>query len=212
MSQQLRVIAATALTMAACSTGCYLGGTARVRPPAIDPARAGSGAIRQYDTNEDGIIQNEELERAPALKAAVRQLDTDRDGGISADEIAARVRAWQASQVGRMSLGCLVTYKGRALAGATVTFEPEKFLGSEIRPCSGLSDESGIVILSVAPQGNDDVQGADCGLYLVRISKQVGGKEIVPARYNSATTLGEEVAIDAAGLQKGMLRFDLSGP
>ena len=35
------------------------------------------------------------------------------------------------------------------------------------------------------------------GFYRVRISKQVNGKEAIPARYNTSTTLGIEVAPDA---------------
>jgi hypothetical protein len=34
------------------------------------------------------------------------------------------------------------------------------------------------------------------GLYKVKISKKVNGKELIPAKYNEATVLGQEVAPD----------------
>ncbi len=193
-------------------SGCSVGGPPRIYPPSISPAAAGRGAMEQYDTNKDGLVNGDELENAPSLKAAIKQLDTNKDGGVSADEIADRIRAWQASKVGRMSAGCVVTLRGRPLSDARVTFEPEKFLGNEIEPCSGITDESGIASLSVKQKKKGDPPGAACGLYLVRISKRQDGKEIVPARYNTETILGQEVALDAAGMQTGLVRFELTGP
>ena len=40
----------------------------------------------------------------------------------------------------------------------------------------------------------DDYPGIYVGLYRVRISKKVDGKETLPARYNTATELGREIA------------------
>jgi len=192
-------------------SGCFFGGPSRVHPPDISASAAGSGSMERYDTNKDGVVKGDELEKAPSLKAAIKQLDADGDGGVSADEVADRVRAWQDSKVGKMSVSCMVTVNGKGLAGANVTFEPEEFLGTEIKPCTGTTDEKGIANLTMEVQG-DDPPGVACGLYLVRISKQEGGRELLPARYNTGTTLGKEAALDAEEMQEGMVRFELTVP
>jgi hypothetical protein len=44
--------------------------------------------------------------------------------------------------------------------------------------------------------------GAHFGLYKVRISKIVNGKESIPSRYNSETILGQEISYDDPALKK----------
>lgn len=196
---------------ASLAAGCSQVSPPRVHPPSISASEAGVQAVEQYDTNKDEIIQQEELQHAPSLRMASKRLDLDGDGGISADEVAARIEAWQASNVGRMSASCVVLLNGRPLADAHVNFEPERFLGGDIPSSAGTSNEAGIAILSVQ-ESSDHVPGVPCGLYLVRISKVERGKEIIPARYNTQTTLGEEVAMDAASVKSGMVRFELTSP
>ena len=67
---------------------------------------------------------------------------------------------------------------GKPLAGATVTYEPEPFLGSSYQAHQGLTDVSGTAILD--PEFKD-YPGLYVGLYTVRISKQEYGKETLPA-------------------------------
>jgi hypothetical protein len=55
----------------------------------------------------------------------------------------------------------------------------------------------------------DTPPGLQLGFYKVRISKQVGGKESIPAIYNSETTLGQQISPDDPALLKQNLRFDL---
>jgi len=43
-------------------------------------------------------------------------------------------------------------------------------------------------------------RGVGLGLYRVRISKKVDGQETIPARYNTETELGVEVAQDNGNL------------
>lgn len=185
--------------------GCFGGGPARVRPPSIDAGAAGRVAMEQYDANKDGVVKGEELDNAPSLKAALKQLDKNSDGGVDAAEVTARVRQWQDSKVGKMAVSCIVTFNKKPLAGAKVTFEPEKFLGANLKPCEGVTDASGAVALT----DGGDLPGCPPGLYLVRISKQEGDKELIPAKYNTATTLGKEIALDAEGMLEGAIRFDL---
>ena len=53
-----------------------------------------------------------------------------------------------------------------------------------------------------------NLTGVSCGLYQVRISRQVGGKEMIPEEYNAKTTLGVEISPDAEWVKTG-LGFDL---
>lgn len=186
--------------------GCSRG-PSPILPPEIDASAAGPLAIEQYDADGNGLIQGAELDGAPALKAAVENLDTDGDGAVSADEITARVRAWQSTNVGKMSLSCTVSRRGVPLPGATVKFVPEKFLGHEIRTATGQTDQFGVAVLSVPldPDRPGDVPGVHCGLYSVEITKP--GTDIA-ARYNTQTTLGQEVADDSARVRRG-IDFDL---
>src|SRR5262245_76907 len=78
------LVGATLATLTACNSG-----PARVTQPYIDSSAAGEGAMQQYDTNGDGVVNGEELEKAPGLKAALPRLDSNGDKGISADEVAA---------------------------------------------------------------------------------------------------------------------------
>lgn len=48
------------------------------------------------------------------------------------------------------------------------------------------------------------------GLYRVKISKLVNGKEIVPPKYNEQTILGQELAGDVPGIASGGVAFALS--
>ena len=176
-------------------SGCDRG-PARVNQPRIDASDAGSSAIEQYDTNQDGQIAGEELQKAPALLAALPRLDANSDGGVSAEEIASRVKAWQQMGTGLTSFGFTVTLDGSPLTEATVTFEPESFLGDEIKPASCVTDFFGGGGATIAKEDRPaptSPPGMHLGLYKVRISKIGGGKETIPAKYNTQTVLGQEV-------------------
>jgi len=211
MSQRIASVSVLVVVTAALAAfGCF-GGPSRVHPPGISASAAGSGAMEQYDTDQDGTVKGPELEKAPSLKAAIKQLDANSDGGVSADEVSDRVGKWQESKVGLMSLACTVKLNGKPLEGATVTFDPEKFLGTEVKPATGTTDKNGIANVSIEVEKGEP-GGVACGLYLVRISKQAGGTEVIPAKYNTETTLGKEVALDAEGMQEAMVEFELTSP
>ncbi len=185
--------------------GCWSRGPARLHPPGINASAAGSGAMEQYDTDGNGKVCGDELEKAASLKAALKNLDKNGDGCVSADEVTARVEAWQDSKIGRMSLSCTVTRNGKPLPGAAVNFVPEKYLGDELKGCTGKTDKNGVAILTIP---DADPPGAACGLYLVEISKKEGGTETIPAQYNTQTTLGQEASQDAENIEMG-IAFDL---
>lgn len=186
------------------AVGCSKG-PSRLHPPAINASAAGSQAVEMYDTDKDGKISGAELDKCPALKAAIGQIDDTGEGAVTAAKITARVKKWQDSKLGRMSLSCTILRNGAPLADADVKFVPEKFLGEEIKTASGKTDKNGVAMISVATSGREDPPGVAPGLYRVEVTK---GSE-VPAKFNTDTTLGQEVALDAKGIQEG-IKFNLS--
>jgi hypothetical protein len=168
--------------------------------------------MEMYDKDRDGKVAGAELDAAPALKAAIKNLDTDGDGGVSAAEVAARVNAWKAMKTGLASAPCKVTLDGEPLVGATVTYDPESFLGDDIKHAIGTTNLYGVTSPSVPAEERPDPKspgGTYFGLYKVRISKMVGGKETIPARYNTQTILGQEVSYDDPGVKSRNIVFAL---
>ena len=180
------------------SGGCS-GGPSRIVPPSISASGSAKRAMEMYDTDGNGLLSEAELAKAPALRAAIKTLDTDGDGKVSEDEIATRIRSWQASRAGISSVLCYVTLNGRLLPNATVTFEPEPFLGGEIQTASGVTNFNGVASPYIPKENRpspDMPPGLQLGFYKVRVSKIVNGKETIPSRYNSETVLGQQVAND----------------
>ncbi|MBN2021312.1 MAG: hypothetical protein JW809_00825 [Pirellulales bacterium] len=175
----------------------------RVYPPSIDASAAGEAAMAQYDTNKDGKVAGDELAKAPSLKAAIDKLDANGDKGVSAEEVTARIKQWQDSRLGLMLVSCVFNYQGRPLSGAKVVFEPEAFLGPNVKAAEGTTDQRGNVSMTI-PGGSPP--GMAPGLYKVKITSD---KMKVPARFNDETILGIEVANDAKGMDEGAIRFDL---
>jgi len=198
----MRTIVLTGL-LAAALGGCGGGSTPRVQPRDI-AAGAGQRAMELYDTNKDGFLDQGELDHVPGLKAALTQVDTNGDGKISAAEIDARIAAWKDSKVGRLGVTCRVRNHGKPLVGATVTFVPESFLGGNLRSASGTTDARGRCALREVD--GDGTPGVSPGFYRVQITKS---GENIPAKYNTETTLGQEVARDAAG-NEGAIAIDLN--
>jgi hypothetical protein len=178
--------------------GCWQGPPARVYPDKPDP-RAGAAAIELYDTDKDGLLDGKELEKVPGLKAALKQVDSNKDGKISAEEISARIQQWADTKVGRISLICLITHNGRTMAGATVRFVPEKFLGGEMKTAEGTTDSYGVATMACGA-----ARGICPGFYRVEITKS---GETIPVKYNAETQLGQEAAQDT--LPVGPLKIDL---
>ncbi|HEX3600695.1 MAG TPA: hypothetical protein VHU84_11170 [Lacipirellulaceae bacterium] len=208
LTHALRMLAAVfLLTISACNSGKIV-----VKQPSIDASAAGKKALEMYDKNGDGVVSGDELEHAPALKEALGNLDTNGDKAVSADEVAARVNAWKAMKTGMTSLRCHVTLDGEPLTFATVTFEPESFLGNEIKTAIGTTNAMGDVAPSIPKEQRSSPKvpgGAHFGLYKVRISKIVNGKETIPAKYNTDTILGQEVSYDDPAMKRMNMTFAL---
>jgi hypothetical protein len=180
----------------------------RIAPAFIDAKAAGAKAIELYDADKDGKLSGKELDKCPGLKAAIDKVDTSGKGEITAEMIANRIKAWQRSRLGRISLACTVLHKGKPLAGAIVKFVPEKFFGlnDDKWTATGKTDDSGLAMLSVPTSGRrEDPPGVPPGFYSVEITKD---GEKIPAKYNADTVLGQEVANDAKGIMEG-IKFDM---
>ena len=111
--------------------GC--GGGDALTMPTYSPDQAAQQAMAEYDTNHDGFLDKQELERCPALKQGLDTIDKNGDHRLSAEEIAGRIQIYQDSQVALKAVGCHVQLDGRPLPGATVTYVPEKFMGSSLK-------------------------------------------------------------------------------
>ncbi|MCA9235099.1 MAG: hypothetical protein KDA44_06495 [Planctomycetales bacterium] len=200
---------ATAATAVGCSSG-----PSRIKPPGIDAGDAGAEAIEMYDKDGDGMIAGSELDAAPGIKSALETIDVSpADGKVSAEEIAARVEAWQSTGIGVMAVSCFVTLDGQPLQGATVTFEPEPFLGENIKAGTAELGRSGSTVASIPKDQrptSDTPPGLQLGLYRVRISKKENGQETVPAKYNEETVLGQQISPDDPAVAGQRVRFQLS--
>jgi hypothetical protein len=209
MKKSLTLSLASLLAALGCSSG-----PSAVTPPDIDAGDAASQAMEMYDKDGDGTIAGSELDAAVGLKAAMATLDANKDGSVQEDEISQRIDSWQASGVGVVALNCSVRLDGRPLEGAKVVFEPEPFLGDDIQTAEGETSPVGSTIISV-PKANrptaDTPPGVQLGFYRVRISKEVAGKEAIPAKYNTETTLGQEVAPDDPSIMAQKMGFQLDG-
>jgi hypothetical protein len=180
------------------TVGCS-GRPSRLKPPSLDAETAAATALQAYDADGNGLLSAAELAKAPSLKASLGALDADHDEQISAEEIANRIRGWGTTGAALVTSTCRVTQHGRPVGGATVTFEPEPFLTDVIHPAFGTTGNRGMAELSVAEQYRPGPKytGVQCGFYRVKVSREVDGKETIPAQYNSQTTLGMEVSPSA---------------
>jgi len=186
-------------------------------------SNAGSQAIAKYDANKDGVLDYKELNGAPGLQAAVATIkklakprhpppsESELLGAtITAAEIDARIREWKARGTGRIRVLCRVMKATRGgvsepLANAEVKFVPEDFLGPGLPAGTGTTDRTGMALILQPKQGEGDTApGMSPGFYRVEITK---GTEI-PAKYNTETILGQEVAADVAGISSTLV-FEL---
>lgn len=169
--------------------------------PSFSPSASGSQALEDYDENGDGKIDLDEAKKSPGMLEAFSRIDSDGDSALTAGEIADRVSYYKSAATTIVDGGVQVTAGGRPLGGVEVTFEPEPFLGDAFAPCSGETNASGIAYLAGA---DAEFPGLYLGMYTVKISKLTGGKERIPAKYNSQTTLGYEAADDIPNVSKGI--------
>jgi hypothetical protein len=202
----LNLACATVLLLTGCNSG-----PSRIKPPSIDADDAAAEAMELYDKDGDGSIAGAELDAVPGIKAAMETIDADKDGKATEDEIVQRIEAWQATNIGVMASKATFTLDGRPLEGAQITFEPESFLGDDIKPAFGeaLSGTAMVTIPKEQRPTTDTPPGLQPGLYRVRVSKKVNGQETIPAKYNAETTLGQQISPDDPAIAAQRMRFEL---
>lgn len=175
--------------------GCSRG-PERMEAQSFDISAVVADAMTKIDTNNDSILDQDEMTTAPSLLKALVDIDKDGDGKISKEELSARIQFWRASRVAIMPANCQVTGpNGKPLVGATVTFQPEPFLSDVIYEATGVTGASGVASMSVKQEYSVSprVRGVYCGLYRVQVSLMRDGKETIDNSYNTQTTLGTEV-------------------
>jgi hypothetical protein len=149
-------------------------------------------AIKQYDKNGDGALDAAELERCPGLKTLLKSPGDK----VTAEQIAERLSKMMDARFPRMTVTCRVFLNEEPLEGAVVRLVPEQFMGDGYQPAVGTTNKNGTTVVK-AEGPNEDVL---CGYYRIEVSKKnSAGGETVPARYNTSTTLGCEVAPDMRG-------------
>lgn len=179
-----------------------------IKAPPINAKTAAKKAMEMYDADKDGKLSSEELDKCPGLKAAVDEIDPNSSGEITAEMIAQRIESWQKSKLARMWLTCKVTHNGEPLEKVTVRFVPKKFLGLDEKKwtATGKTDKNGIAAPTIPTSGKPtDPQGVGPGFYRVEITTT---EDVIPAKYNTKTVLGQEVASNAKGIAEGIV-FDL---
>jgi hypothetical protein len=179
-----------------------------VRQMKYDQYASAKKAMELFDTNKDGVISGDELDKTPGLNAALTVLGTDREKGVNPEQIEKRIKSWIKSKIGRQTVSCSVYRNGEPLSGAKIKFLPEPFL-PEIKDIGeGKTSTSGMAMITwPTTQGPNGLPpGIGPGIYRVEITKD---GEDIPAKYNTETILGQEISQDNIELQKG-LRYDLS--
>lgn len=179
-----------------------------VEPPDIDAGAVAAAFLSELDRDGDRFVSRTEAESCPAVTNRFDAYDTDRDQRINSDEMQTAVTSWTSDHIGVMRVGCMVTFNGQPLGGATVLLEPEGVLADALAPAQGVTNKHGQCSLSIdpasLPASQQRVRGVQPGLYRVRITHDTIA---IPARYNTNTTLGQEVS--SAGVAPAGVTFNL---
>lgn len=173
------------------SQGCNRS-PSRISAPNINPERSGAAAITAYDRDGDGKLSKLELKKCPALLASLAVYDTDKDEKISAEEIAARLKSWEASKVGITAAPFTIRLDGRPLVGATVLLEPEPFLDGAVMPASAETSASGLAGPSMSAENlpTGVRHGVQPGIYKLKLTHPT---QKIPAKFGEESEIGLEV-------------------
>lgn len=165
--------------------------------PKLLPAEAARKAIEAYDSDADGMLSKAELSACPGILVAMALYDQDEDGKVSQGEIESRLQSMSDAQVALATLTCKVSINGKPARGVRVKLVPEAYLGEQVSPALGTTSQRGSTNLSVPkdslPEHAQRFRGVNYGTYKVEITDPAGK---IPAKYNTATILGHEVAPD----------------
>jgi hypothetical protein len=172
------------------AAGCGPLRTRSVTPPALDAAAVTAAVMAQADTDGDGQLTKQELERVPALAASLAALDTNADGRLAAAELRAWLDAVRGAGVAFTPLTVSVTHNGKPLEAAEVRLVPESFMGAQVAAATGQTDSFGNAVLNIPESG---YPGVHCGLYRIEITGTGNDGKPLPPRFNAESTLGAAV-------------------
>jgi len=171
----------------------------RVNPVEIDASSASGQAIELYDKDGSGALAGDELNAVPGIKKYLDKYDRDGNQEVTRNEIADRLNDWANQKAGLMGRTYVINLDGRPLAGATVTLVPETYLGENVKPASGTTGPTGLARMTHAeadlPKSANGraIPGVKGGTYKVQVTHP---SRKIPAKYNTATELGDEIAYD----------------
>jgi hypothetical protein len=165
----------------------------------VDPSAASRRAIDNYDRDADGLLSSMELQAVPGILKRVSLYDSDGDGHVSASEIASRIELWEKQRMGVRGLSVRVTLDRKPLAGAQIELIPEEYLGPNCKPARGVTNNRGVARMNIATEDlppqfvERRIRGVQGGVYRIKVTHS---QRKIPVRYNSDSTLGEEIATD----------------
>lgn len=170
--------------------GC-LGSPPAPPMPSYDPEGSAAKAFELYDANKDGKLNGKELEKSASLTFALDELDVNGDKAIDSAELTGRLQTYVDIGVARKLFTAQLVLDDAPLGEAEVKLIPEEFMLGAVTEGVGVSDPLGMVVVSAA---GVDPPGIGVGFYRVQVSKKdAAGKETVPAKFNTETTLGIEL-------------------
>ncbi|QEG35772.1 EF-hand domain-containing protein [Bythopirellula goksoeyrii] len=181
------------------------GGSGASNKPGIDPGIASAKAFELLDKNSDGLLNDAELQGAPGLAEGKSRADTNGDGQVSQEELASRIKSWNDSILRLVGPELEVQFNGRLVPGATIIIEPESFLSEWIEPKTVSTNEHG----KCTPQISRELPGMNMGYYRIKVSKEVGGKERIPKKYNEQTQVGVEFCPDRPSEEYQLIEIHL---
>jgi hypothetical protein len=177
---------------------------ARVYPPKYDAKALGEQAIAKLDANGDHLLDAQELAASPALLADLKKLDKNGDQKLSVEEIGAKIDEWTVGNVGAVGAICWITRAGQPVANVQVKFIPESYLGDVVKLGSGVTDSQGGAEMTA--EGQKSIGVMQCGYYRVELSQPQGGRETLPAKYNTNSILSADVRPN----RRDPIAFDIS--
>jgi hypothetical protein len=170
-------------------SGCSRG-PARIAAPDWDPPDLAERIVTDLDKNADAQVDAEELAAAPGLAAGARFIDRDKNGQLSREEIEAQFTKYVEQRVGLRTGSFRLSYKGRPVRDAEVTFIPESFLEGLIEPAKGVTDVEGFVTPQTEGQ---DLLGIRLGYYRVQVTSP---HMKIPEKYSRPDSpLGADVSL-----------------
>lgn len=180
------------LLLAGCSSNIS------IPQPSWSPAAVAAQAMNMGDTNKNGTLEAQELAQFPSLTAALTRMDTNQDQAITVAELTSRLESY-VSDAASSQVSFAFMLNGQPLEGAQVELVPEPFFADGLKRISGTTGNFG----SFQPtQEGLSAPGVYHGLYRLEVSlKDAAGNEQLPARYNTASTMGVEIAVDNPALE-----------